>query len=240
MIKLKSLTVFFPFYNDAGTVEKALKDAYDYGNQLTEHLEVIAIHGGRSKDNTWQMILKQKKKYKDLIVIDKSDNTEGYAVIKYGFQSASKDWVFYTDGDLQYNIADIKKLIEKQSQTNADVVNGYKINRADNFIRVLLGELYKIFVRVILKPPIRDVDCDFRLIRKELLNKIRLESYNASVTAELVKKLQLAGAKFAEVPVKHYKRRYGKSTFNIWKLLIEKIIGDIKIVYNSRNENFRS
>src|SRR5207248_636128 len=103
MKKLSSLTIFFPFLNDEGTVAKAISDAYFYGQHVAQKLEVIAIHGGRSHDKTLSEIKKQKKIHSDLIVIDKTENNEGYAVIKHGFAKASKDWVFYTDGDLQYH-----------------------------------------------------------------------------------------------------------------------------------------
>ncbi len=135
MKKLKSLSIFFPFLNDEQTVKTAINLAYSIGKKLTDDLEVIAINGGKSKDKTFAEIKKQKKNHPDLIIIDKSDNSEGYAVIKYGFTKASKDWIFYTDGDLQYDVRDLKKLVDKQIKTNADVVNGFKDKRSDNFWR---------------------------------------------------------------------------------------------------------
>ncbi len=229
MKKLTSLTIFFPFFNDEGTVESAITNAYKYGREVTNKLEVIAIHGGNSKDRTFEIIKKMKNNYPDLIIIDKTKNWEKYAVIKYGFRRAKGEWIFYTDGDLQYSLNDLKKLVIKQSQTSADVVNGFRSQRSDNFIRVLLGDAYKVLARFFFKLPIKDLDCDFRLIRKECLNKIDLTAQNASILLELIKRLELEGAKFTEVKVKHYPRRYGKSTYNPFILLGEKINGDFNV-----------
>lgn len=229
MKKLKSLSIFFPFYNDAGTVEKAITLAYKIGQRIAQKLEVIAIHGGQSKDNTFGEIKRMKKRYPSLIIVDKTNNWESYAVIKYGFQKANSDFVFYTDGDLQYDLKELEKLVEIQLKKNADVVNGYKRGRGDSLPRVLFGYAYKSLARIFFKLPIRDLTCDFRLIRKSFLKKINLESHDASILLELIKKLEKARAKFVDVPVNHYPRTYGKSAYNLFKLLEERVIGDIKV-----------
>jgi putative flippase GtrA len=224
---LNSLSMFFPFYNDEGTVEKQIRDAYTYGNQVTNDLEVIALIGGKSRDNTTNKILEVKKQFPNLVVVDKTDNWEGYAVIKYGFKAATKDWVFYTDGDAQYHVNELVSLAKTQNETNADVVNGYKCTRKDNSARVILGNLYAKFSSFVFELPIRDTDCDYRLINRHYLSKIDLLSSDASILAELVKKLQLVGATFTEIPVNHYSREYGKSNYTAFSLFKEKLIGDL-------------
>lgn len=229
MKKLRSLTIFFPFYNDEGTVEKAISDAYKYGKQVANKIEIIAIHGGDSKDKTFEVIKKMQREYPKLIIVDKTDNWERYAVIKYGFQKAKGEWVFYTDGDLQYSLEDLKKLVSKQQETGTDVVNGFRTQRADDFIRVVPGNIYKVLARIIFRLPIRDLECDFRLIKNGFIKRIDLTAHNASILLELIKKLELVGARFAEVRVRHYHRRYGKSTYNPFILLWEKVSGDFNI-----------
>ncbi len=240
MRKLQSLTIFFPFFNDAGTVSAAISDAYKYGRGVANNLEVIAIHGGASTDNTFEKIKNEKKKHPDLIIINKTNNTERYAVIKYGFYKATKEWIFYTDGDLQYSLKELYKLIKKQWESDADAVNGYRQQRSDNLIRVWGGGIYRLIVKVLFKLPIDDLECDFRLIRATFIKKIRLQSRNASILLELIKKLESLGAKFAQVAVHHYPRSYGKETYSSFSLLKEKIPGDIKVwkllksVYNKK------
>jgi len=229
--KLSSLSIFFPFYNDEGTVRKQIEKAYTVGKNVSEDLEVIAIHGGNSRDKTFEKIKEMKEEFPELVIIDKTTNKEGYAVIKHGFAAATKEWVFYTDGDAQYNLDELPLLTKKQFETSADIVNGYKRNRADGFLRFLLGDLYARFSRFIFELPIRDTDCDFRLIKNSFLLKIKLVSQNASILGELIKKLEIAGAKFAEIPVSHYPRIYGRSNYTPWELFKEKFIGDIKLYF---------
>jgi glycosyltransferase involved in cell wall biosynthesis len=244
MKKLKSLTIFFPFFNDEGTVKKAIKDAYFYGKKVANKLEVIAIHGGRSKDNTLNEIKKQKNKHLDLIIINKIKNKEGYAVIKHGFKRALGEWIFYTDGDLQYNLKDIIRLVKTQEKTGADVINGYKVKRADNILRDFLGYPYQVLSRHVFKLPIRDLTCDFRLIRNKLIKKIFLKAKDASILTELILKLKSTDAKFAEIPVLHKKRSYGESNYNLFTLFQERVLGDLKTfflirkkLYNKSHEN---
>lgn len=229
MPKLRSLTIFFPFFNDEGTVTKTIRDAYKYGGRVTRDIEVIAVHGGRSSDNTYGKILQLKKKHPSLIVIDKRENKEGYAVIKYGLQKSTKDWVFYTDGDLQYYLEDLEKLVQMQKKTKADVVNGFRKSRADSVIRVVFGSLYKYFSRFAFNLPISDLTCDFRLIKRSFLKQFILESHDCSIILELIKKLQKSGAKFAQVLVRHYPRRYSVSTYSISSLLKERLLGDLRV-----------
>ena len=224
---LKSLSIFFPFYNDAGTVEQAISGAFSIGSHLTNRLEVIALYGGKSVDDTFAQILKMQRKYRSLKIIDRTSNLEGYAVIKYGLVQSTSDWVFYTDGDLQYNLVDLIRLVKKQLDTNADVINGFKINRGDKALRTTLGELYKKLTKIVFKIPISDPTCDFRLIKSSFLKQCPLFSSNASICVELIKELQLAGAKFTEIPVRHRRRKYGKSNYKPFSLLLERFFGDL-------------
>jgi len=229
--RLPSLSIFFPFYNDEGTVRKQIEGAYRIGKEITDNLEVIAINGGNSKDGTFTKIKEMKNEFPDLVVVDKTDNKEGYAVIKHGFAAATKDWVFYTDGDAQYDLNELLLLVAKQTETGVDVVNGYKKQRGDGFVRFFLGDVYARFSRFIFELPIRDTDCDFRLIRQSSLAQIELVSQNASILGELIKKLEITGARFVEVPVSHYAREYGTSNYTAWDLLREKLVGDIRLYF---------
>ncbi len=235
MKKLAGLSIFFPFYNDEGTVKRQIDLAYKIGKQVAQDIEVIALHGGNSKDNTLLQIRAMRKKYPVLKIVDKSDNQEGYAVIKHGFAACTKEWIFYTDGDAQYHLEkDLIRLIEKQRRTQADVVNGYKKERGDNIIRTLMGHAYARISKFLFRLPIRDVDCDFRLVRKNLIKQIKLESHEASILPEMIKKMEIQGARFAEVPVSHYLRVYGKSNYTAISLMKEKIIGDLTLYFKMK------
>ncbi|MBI3620336.1 glycosyltransferase family 2 protein [Candidatus Roizmanbacteria bacterium] len=234
MRKLASLTIVLPFFNDAETVALQINDAYSYGKLIAHKLRVIALHGGPSQDSTLTEIIRQKKSHPDLKIIDKKNNTEGYAVIKYGLAAATTDWVFYTDGDRQYHLSDLAKLVKKQNETGADVVNGYKAYRRDGFVRTVLGEGYRRLTCLLYQLPIHDLDCDFRLIKTRLLKKIILQSHNGAILPEMIKKLEWAGASFAEISVKHYPRIYGRSNYSPVALTIELIKGNFVMFFRLR------
>ncbi len=228
MIKLSGLSLFFPFLNDEGTVQRQIESAFVTGRRCAHEIEVIAILGGKSRDNTKKKLVQMQKQFPQLLIIDKEDNTEGYAVIKYGIQRATKEWIFYTDGDAQYHLEeDLPRLITKQQQTGADVVNGYKRLRHDNRARIVLGNLYSKVSRLIFQLPIRDTDCDFRLMRKKLCDQLHLESSGSSILPEMIVKFCALKATFAEVAVQHYPREYGVSNYTAYSLLKEKVIGDV-------------
>src|SRR5262249_13139645 len=128
------------------------------------------------------------------------------------FETATKDLIFYTDGDGQYDVREITRLITLMTE-EIDVVNGYKLRRSDNRPRIVLGAIYKFLARWLFGLPIRDVDCDFRLMRREAIQKIALTSTSGVVCTEMIYKLRAAGCRFAETPVHHYPRLHGQSQF---------------------------
>jgi glycosyltransferase involved in cell wall biosynthesis len=140
-------------------------------------------------------------------------HNRGYGgALRSGFEHATKDLVFYTDGDGQYDVNELAGLIPLMTDT-VDVVNGYKIKRSDARRRIVLGAAYKFLARCLFGLPIRDVDCDFRLMRREAIQRIELTSTSGVVCTEMIYKLRVAGCRFAETPVHHYPRLHGQSQF---------------------------
>ncbi|MFL7791161.1 MAG: glycosyltransferase family 2 protein, partial [Anaerolineae bacterium] len=143
----------------------------------------------------------------------------GYGgALRSGFGAATKEWLFYTDGDAQYDPRELKVLVDAL-QEGVDVVNGYKITRSDPISRRIIGRVYHHFVKLAFGFKLRDVDCDFRLIRRSIFDEIELESDTGTICLEMVKKFQNAGYKFVEVPVHHFHRQYGVSQFFNWRRL---------------------
>ncbi len=209
--RISSISAVFPAYNDAGTIPSMVLTALLALRQVTDDFEVIVTNDG-SRDHTALVLDELASRYPELKVIHHPKN-QGYGcALRTGFSHASKDWVFYTDGDGQYDPMELVRLVEGLKD-GVDVVNGYKISRHDPFIRVVIGRIYHHIVKIAFGFKLKDVDCDFRLIRREIFDKISLESETGTICLEMVKKFQDAGYKFAEVPVNHYYRSYGKSQF---------------------------
>ena len=206
-----SISVFFPCYNDKGTIASMVIESILTLRPLTEDFEVIVIDDGSS--DTSREILKELQRVYPQVNLVFHEQNKGYGgALKSGFATAKHEWIFYTDGDGQYNVRELPELVEKMAE-GIDVVNGFKIKRSDPFHRIVIGKCYHHITKWIFGLPIRDVDCDFRLMRRAIFDRIELESNSGVICVEMIKKIHDAGFRFAEVPVHHYFRTSGKSQF---------------------------
>jgi glycosyltransferase involved in cell wall biosynthesis len=211
MEKLTSISAVFPAYNDGGTIPSMVLTALLTMRRYSDDVEVVVVNDG-SRDYTGEVLAELARRCPELRVITHPQN-QGYgATLRDGFHHATKEWVFYTDGDAQYNPCELSKLIDAL-EPGIDVVNGYKIARGDSWVRLVIGRVYYTFVRMAFGFKLRDVNCDFRLIRRALFDAVELESDSGTICLELVKTFQDHGYRFAEVPVHHYPRVYGRSQF---------------------------
>src|SRR6266478_1340198 len=213
------ISVFFPAYNDAGTIASLVVLADRTLRKLTDDYEVIVVNDG-SADHTPLVLSELQSVYPKLRVIHHPVNRGYGSALRTGFDAASKDWIFYTDGDAQYDVRELEKLVPLMT-ADVDIVNGYKISRSDPFHRIIVGRIYCWLVRLAFGIKIRDVDCDFRLVRRAGYNRVRLCSTSGTICVEMIKSFQDAGLRFAEAPVNHYHRAYGKSQFFNFKRLLK-------------------
>jgi len=216
--KPAGLSVFFPAYNDSGTIASMVIRAVKAASELTPDYEVTVVNDG-SVDATAQIADELARTYPHVRVIHHEKNLGYGGALQTGFRSATKEFIFYTDGDAQYDPAEVAALWARMTP-DADLVNGYKISRADPFHRVVIGRAYHHIVRTLFGLRLSDVDCDFRLMRRTIFDRINLEKTSGVICVELMKKIQDAGFQIVEVPVHHYHRAFGKSQFfNIRRLV---------------------
>lgn len=210
--KVPSVSVFFPCYNDVHTIGVLVGRAFVILPTLADKFEVIVVDDG-SSDGSQKLLRGLAKKYPNTFVPIFHQKNRGYGgALKNGFKNVRYDLVFYTDGDGQYDIGELPLLYSLMTR-DVNFVNGIKMERQDFAYRVIVGNFYALLMRWAFLLPIYDVDCDFRLIRRSVIQKLNLKSDSGSICVELVKKAQKAGAKFRQVSVHHYQRKYGESQF---------------------------
>jgi glycosyltransferase involved in cell wall biosynthesis len=209
--KPAGLSIFFPAYNDSGTIASLVISALQAAQTLTPDHEVIVVNDG-SQDATGAIADELARLYPQVRVIHHPQNRGYGGALRTGFASARKELIFYTDGDAQYDPREMTTLWERMDD-DVDLVNGYKIGRSDPLYRVIIGRVYHYTVKLLFGLEVRDVDCDFRLMRRMVFDRVELTKNSGVICLEMMKKIQDAGFRIAEVPVHHHHRVHGKSQF---------------------------
>ncbi len=205
------LSVFFPAYNDSGTIASMVVSALLAARTLTPDHEVIVVNDG-SRDGTRQVLDELARLYPEVRIVHHQVNRGYGGALRSGFTAATKELVFYTDGDAQYDPREMALLWQRMTP-DVDLVNGYKISRSDPLHRIVIGRVYHHTVKALFGLKVRDVDCDFRMMRRSIFEQVELTKNSGVICLELMKKVQDAGFRIAEVPVHHYHRAYGRSQF---------------------------
>ncbi len=223
-----TISAFFPYLNDWGTIGSLVTGVDSVLKAKTTDYEILIIDDGSNKMSK-DLLIALKEKFSHVKIITHSTNKGYGGAIKSGIKESQMEWIFYTDGDAQYDPRELALLIEYAN--SADIINGYKIKRSDPWYRILTGRIYHNFVKILFNIPIRDTDCDFRLMRKSIFNKVELHSNSGLICAEMIKKIADNDFKFKEVPVHHYWRTSGKSQFFNFKRVGTVVIGLLVLWY---------
>ena len=205
------MSVFFPAYNEEGNIETTVKKAVEVLKGLElKKWEVIIVDDG-SKDGTLKISQRLAKEIPGVRVIHQQNGGYGSA-LRTGFESGKYEVVVYNDGDGQFDFAEIGKFLE--AIENYDVLFGYRIKRADPITRLIMARGWNMVVSLFFTIRLHDVDCGFKMLRKEVIEKIfPLDSKRGGmVNAEIAIKAKRAGFKIGQVGVHHYPRLEGRPT----------------------------
>jgi glycosyltransferase involved in cell wall biosynthesis len=216
--KPAGLSIFFPAYNDNGTIASMVIRAVKTAEELTPDFEIIVVDDG-SADGTAEIADELARRYPQVRAVHHPINRDYGAALQTGFRTATKELIFYTDGDAQYDPAELSALWNALTP-DVDLVNGYKISRSDPLHRIIIGRVYHYIVSALFGLTLRDVDCDFRLMRRRIFERINLEKTSGIICVEMMKKIQDGRFRVVEVPVHHYHRAYGKSQFFNYRRLL--------------------
>lgn len=211
-VKYKSISAFLPVFNEGENIEKAVLSIKKYLTKRFKDFEILVISDG-STDNTNEIVRELSKNDKRIKLFTRNRRLGYGAGLKAGFTHASYAIIFYTDGDNQFNIEDIDKLLPLLS--SYDIVSAYRINRKDPLMRIFLANIYNLLVRILFGLKIKDVDASFKLYKKEVLDKIRLITNTGLTDAEVLIKAQREGYKIGQIGVRHYPRLYGRTSYEV-------------------------
>jgi glycosyltransferase involved in cell wall biosynthesis len=206
-----SVSAFFPCYNDESSIGKMVGDVDGALCAAGIDYEIIVTNDG-SKDHSAAVLTELQVTYPRLRVVTHEVNRGYGGALISGFSAATKDWIFYTDGDAQYDASEVTKLLDAV-RPNTDVVQGWKMMRGDAWYRWLIGRSYHYTVRTMFRLSVKDTDCDFRLFKRSLFVNRPLRSSSGVICVEMMRTFQEAGANFVQVGVHHYARPNGKSQF---------------------------
>ena len=211
--RLTALSYFFPAHNEEANLEGLVAEALEILPGLADIFEIVIVDDG-SRDATGRIADELTAANPGVVRAVHHPTNRGYgAALLSGFQAARHDHVAFTDGDRQFKVADVGRLIDRMAEPDhPDVVVGYRIKRADPLVRTLYARAYRLANRIFFGLSVRDVDCACKLFRRSALEGIAVESGGAFFSAELLIKLRAAGRSVAEVGVPHYPRTAGSAT----------------------------
>ena len=204
-----SLSVFFPCYNEQDNVGRTTQRAVEVLEELGADFEIILVNDG-SADETGVRADAIAAGDKRVRVVHHPQNMGYGAALQSGIKAARKELIFFTDGDGQFDIGEIKLLLPLIMQN--DIVCGYRLDRKDPLMRKLNGWMWTKLVNLLFGMNIRDIDCAFKLFRAEIFEGVKLSSGGALISAEILARAARRGFRIAEVGVHHYPRTAGKQT----------------------------
>ena len=205
----KELSVVLPAYNEQESLPTVVEEALAALEPLVDDFELIVVDDG-STDGTNALLrelVAANPRVRGLV----HEANRGYgAAIKTGFEAARSELIFYTDADNQFDVSDLAHFIPLIDEY--DVIVGFRVYRYDTVVRSMLSWVYNLLVRVLFRVRVRDVDCAFKLFRREVLDAITIESDDFFVDAELVAKARRWNFRLLEKGVRHYPRLAGETT----------------------------
>jgi len=227
-VKIKEISVFFPAFNEEANIANTVIKAKNVLEKVAKKWEIIVVNDG-SKDNTLKIAKELTKEDKRIRFINHKEN-KGYGeALKSGFYGAKYKWIVMTDGDGQFDFNELTKLYKKTDK--AEVVVGFRLDRKDPAIRKLFGWGWTFLANLLLGIRVRDVDCAFKLVKKDVINKIpKLQSTRGGmISPELLARARKAGFTIDQVGVHHFPRTEGHQTGADINVIVKSFVDLIKL-----------
>ncbi|MBN2056702.1 glycosyltransferase family 2 protein [bacterium] len=224
------ISLTFPCFNEEENVARTIDSALEVLNSLAGAFEVVVTNDG-STDRTREIAESYAERLPGRVRVVNLETNHGYGfALKTGLKACRYEWVFFTDGDLQFDLAEMDLLIPYLD--NFDIVTGYRRRRGDPIIRSFNSFGWKLVGWLLLGVRVKDLNCAFRFYRKSFLDAISIESAGAMVNLEMYARAKRLGMRIKEVPVSHYPRLHGSQT-GANPLVIMKAFKELRQLYRS-------
>ncbi|MFI4912134.1 MAG: glycosyltransferase family 2 protein [Sedimentisphaeraceae bacterium JB056] len=207
------LSVFFPCYNEVGNIARMVADAQRVIPEVSDDYEIIIVNDG-STDGSRELLDDLAGRHEDVKVVHHPTNKGYGSALRSGFEAATKEYVFYTDGDCQFDLSELVGVVELMTtiEGGCDIVSCYRSNRSEGFIRKFNAVCWSALIGFMFNMPGKDVDCAFKLYKREIFDTFELKSTGALIDTEILARAVRKGYKIIQMPVKHYPRQYGHAT----------------------------
>lgn len=204
-----SISVFFPCHNEEESIEDLVRSTYAFLSERSDDFEIIIVDDG-SIDQTGKIADRLTQEFSEVRVIHHPSN-RGYGdALQSGFRAATKEWVFYTDGDAQFDISELDAILSLRQQV--DIVSCYRMNRQEGWSRRFNAWCWTTLVGLLLGFRLKDVDCAFKLFRNSIFEGMEMKSTGALIDAEILARAKHKGYSITQHGVHHYPRRAGQSS----------------------------
>lgn len=230
---LSSLTVFFPMFNEEKNVGPMIESAIEILPRITKKYEVIVVDDG-STDDTRKIAQKYQRKNQNVKIITHKMNLGYGASLRTGFAAARYDWVFFTDGDQQFDMQELFSFVTFSKKY--DVIIGYRKNRAEGWMRHFNASLFKLFIDLLFRLHVKDIDCAFKLIKSDVIRAIHLESDGAMINAEFLYKLKKNHISVKQLPVSHYLRQHGDPSGANFNVIVKAMVEFARMYIKIKSE----
>lgn len=204
------LSIVLPAYNESANIVAAIERALATAEHLVSEYEVIVVDDG-SRDGTRAMVEELARRHRPHVRLLTHATNRGYgAALRTGFKQSRFELVFFTDSDNQFDISELEYFVPLMS--DYDIVTGFRVYRYDTVVRCMLSWIYNRLVGAMFRLHVRDVDCAFKLMRREVVEQVTIQCDNFFVNTELLAKARKWNFRIAQKGVRHYPRTAGETT----------------------------
>ena len=225
------LSLVFPAFNEAENLPTLLESALKIGEQLGVKFEIVIVDDG-SLDRSAEVLESWSNREPRISSVHHPTNRGYGAALRAGLRQARGDLVFFSDADLQFDLSEIAKLLAHAD--DVEVVVGYRAPRRDPWLRRVIAWVWGALVCRLFELPVRDIDCAFKVFRREVLDAIPIESIGAFVNTEILARARAAGFRIKQVPVSHHPRRAGTQSGAHPRVILRALI-ELSALYNDLN-----